>query len=602
MTTSDQSEMNASIKGSAAEGGGAHSPDDLARIGRVSDFAWVRLFGHRLIAPLLLVVLSAAMFAPGLMSVPPLDRDEPRFAQATKQMLQSGDYVDIRFQDDPRHKKPIGIYWIQAFSAKITGSGETSPIWAYRLPSFLGAIAAVLLTYWAARAFTSPSGALLAGILLASIILLGTEARLAKTDAMLLACVVAAQGALARLYLSTGERRRWGMSFVLWTAMAMGVLVKGPLVLMVLGLTMAGLCIYQRDVRWMKRAAPLAGVLWLAALVSPWLIAISLATDGQFFQEALGKDLLGKVASGQESHGAPPFTHLAAGLLTFWPLPAFVVFVLAALRPFGFRPGVAFCLTWFVPSWIVFELVATKLPHYTLPLAPALAILCGVVLSETSNFKYGKFTRWAATLLFAIPVGLVIIVNIGAPAFLGVWPSPPAVMIVLLAGYFAYLAAKKIQSGAPYAAIPSVVLCAFGLFCGTWAFTMPALKPIWISPRLTAAVSQAAQCEHPVVASAGFNEPSYVFLQGTDTLLGSAEEAARHLGGAPDASCFAAVVESREEKAFLDAVRENGFEVRLVSRVMGLNINGGKELNIGVYLPISDQNASGESADMGSRG
>ncbi len=136
-----------------------------------------------------LAVVCLLAFLPGFFYIPPVDRDEARFAQATKQMIESGDYVDIRFQEVSRYKKPVGIYWLQAAAVK---AGEAlgvprarTRIWLYRIPSLLGAIGAVLLTYWAALAFVSPRGALLAGLMMASSILLGVEARLAKTDAML---------------------------------------------------------------------------------------------------------------------------------------------------------------------------------------------------------------------------------------------------------------------------------------------------------------------------------------------------------------------------------------------------------------------------------
>ena len=76
-------------------------------------------------------------------------------------------------------------------------------IWLYRLPSLFGAIGAVLLTYWAALAFVARRAALIAALMMASSILLGVEARLAKTDAMLLLTCVAAMGAMARIYLAT---------------------------------------------------------------------------------------------------------------------------------------------------------------------------------------------------------------------------------------------------------------------------------------------------------------------------------------------------------------------------------------------------------------
>src|SRR5258707_15864810 len=74
-----------------------------------------------------LTVVSLASFLPGLFQIPPVDRDEPRFAQATKQMIETGDYVDIRFQDETRYKKPAGIYWLQATAAEISESTGGPP-------------------------------------------------------------------------------------------------------------------------------------------------------------------------------------------------------------------------------------------------------------------------------------------------------------------------------------------------------------------------------------------------------------------------------------------------------------------------------------------
>ncbi len=196
-------------------------------------------------AALLLLAFCLLAFLPGFFQIPPVDRDEARFAQATKQMVERGEYVDIRFQDEVRYKKPIGIYWLQAVAVK-AGEALGVPearrtIWLYRLPSLLGATGAVLLTYWAALAFVRRRTALLAGLMMASSVLLGVEARLAKTDATLLMFCVAAMGAMARIYLScrrTPERKiDWPMPALLWTAMAGGVLIKGPLILMFVGLT-----------------------------------------------------------------------------------------------------------------------------------------------------------------------------------------------------------------------------------------------------------------------------------------------------------------------------------------------------------------------------
>src|SRR3954462_9469318 len=154
---------------------------------------------------LLLTLLGLLLWLPGILSLPALDRDESRFAQSSRQMVESGNWVDIRFGHVPRYKKPVGIYWLQTAATKLAGpflggSGQDHRIWTYRLPSLLGAIAAAWLTVWVAAAVTSAEGALLAGLLMLGSVLLTAEATIATTDAVLLACVLAVQGVLLRLY------------------------------------------------------------------------------------------------------------------------------------------------------------------------------------------------------------------------------------------------------------------------------------------------------------------------------------------------------------------------------------------------------------------
>jgi len=153
----------------------------------------------------LLAVLGFLLWLPGIVSLPALDRDESRFAQSSRQMVESGDVVDIRFGHVPRYKKPIGIYWLQAVSTRLAevvpgNAGRDDRIWTYRLPSVLGAISASWLTVWCALAVTGAEAAFLAGFLMLGTVLLTAEATIATTDAVLLACVLAVQGVLLRLY------------------------------------------------------------------------------------------------------------------------------------------------------------------------------------------------------------------------------------------------------------------------------------------------------------------------------------------------------------------------------------------------------------------
>jgi 4-amino-4-deoxy-L-arabinose transferase-like glycosyltransferase len=152
------------------------------------------------LATLVLLLLSLALYVPGMARLPVTDRDEARFAQATRQMVETGDYVRIRFQAEPRHKKPAGIHWLQAAAVRIAAGGDTGRIWAYRLPSALGATAAVLALFALARPVFGAGTALVAALILGSALLTGIEAHIAKTDAALLLAAVLAEGALMGLY------------------------------------------------------------------------------------------------------------------------------------------------------------------------------------------------------------------------------------------------------------------------------------------------------------------------------------------------------------------------------------------------------------------
>ena len=142
-----------------------------SRLAGVIDF----VSGSHLRAAAFLLLCALLLFLPGFFNIPPIDRDEARFAQATKQMVETGDLVDIRFQDDVRYKKPVGIYWLQAASVE-TAAALGLPhaqvrIWLYRVPSLIGAIGAVLLTYWTALAFVTRRGAIFAGLIIAVMVL-----------------------------------------------------------------------------------------------------------------------------------------------------------------------------------------------------------------------------------------------------------------------------------------------------------------------------------------------------------------------------------------------------------------------------------------------
>src|SRR5256714_5135342 len=469
-----------------------------------------------------LVLISLVSFLPGFFNIPPVDRDEARFAQATKQMIESGDYIDIRYQDEVRYKKPVGIYWLQAGvlrAAETLGVPQArSTIWLYRVPSLIGAIGAVLLTYWAALAFVTSRGAFLAGLMMATSLLLGIEARLAKTDAVLLMCCVAAMGVMARAYLtqSTGGDIPWSHALVLWTALAGGILLKGPLILLVVGIAALFLAIADRSAHWLLRLRPLVGILWVLVLVLPWFVGIMGRAGDSFLQESLGQDLFAKIFKGQETHGAPPGYYLLLFWLTFWPAAPLAAVAAPAIWRHRAEPPLRFLLAWIVPCWIVFELVVTKLPHYVLPLYPAIAILIAREIERRELSNNPHLTRF--TVMW--------------PIFAAVIPAAAVWLLLYMRGQFGWLAwlfgavglifgfyAWRLYDveGAERSLLRACIASLLMTFA-VLGVAVPLMRPVFPSPALIDFVRND-DCRNPLITAAGYHEPSLVFLLGTRTRL-----------------------------------------------------------------------------------
>jgi 4-amino-4-deoxy-L-arabinose transferase-like glycosyltransferase len=553
-------------------------------------------------AVLALAVIAFCFFAPGQFSLQPMDRDEPRFAQASKQMLETGDFVDIRFQEEARHKKPVGIYWLQAASVRI-GEALGVPdarrvIGLYRIPSLIGAIAMVLLTYWAALAFLSREGAFLAALMMAGSVLLGVEARLAKTDAVLGALSIASLGFLARAYFAYRapgiamplERRHL---ILFWLVIGAAILIKGPITPLIMLLALAVLAVRDRGLHWARGLRPGLGALIIGLVVLPWLVLILMKTGGSFFAESVGKDMLAKVGGAQEKHGAPPGTYLGVFWLTFWPAAPLVLLAL----PFAWRErrddGVALLLAWIIPFWLILEAVPTKLPHYVLPLYPAIAILV-MLAAERSGFLRA---RWALALSALLMVLVPLVFLIGAPGLfllLGegpIWSRLPgeAMPFLLIAAGLGGMAALRIGwFERPIRGLMVALFASLSLVLAAYPFGLPRLAAFNLSPRLAAA-AKASGCEKPAYATVGYREPSLVFL--TDTALAMPDAAgAAAFFDKEGVGCRIAFVEKASEAEFKAALKGASAPV-LLTRVSGVNINAAVDkqrqlriLDIGVYV------------------
>lgn len=538
-----------------------------------------------------LALLSLAVFLPGFFQIPPIDRDEARFAQASKQMVETGNYVDIRFQDEVRYKKPVGIYWMQAAAVNVADAvGITNAdrtIWIYRLPSLLSAIGAVLATYWVALVFVSRRAAVLAAAMMASCVVLGVESKLAKTDAMLLLSTTAAMGALARAYFTQlrmpDKPADWLVPAIFWTALAVGTLLKGPIIFLFVGLCAATLSFMDRSGRWLTRLRIVPGLVWFGIIVCPWFISILSKAGSTFIAGSVGEDMLPKILGNQEGHGAPPGYYLILFGITFWPGAVLAGVATPAVWRARREAGAKFLLTWLVPAWIVLELVVTKLPHYVMPLYPAVAILIAGVVERRalSNARWLK-PGLAGWFLFPAAIGVACVAgflffvrDLGLIA----WPFTAGAVIV---GLFAW---RLYESEGAELAVLRGVAAALLVSIAAFGITLPLLTPLFPSVALSNIVRNAG-CASPEVASAGYQEPSLVFLAGTSTRLTSGADAAEFLrpGG-----CRFALIESHYERSFVQRAEAVGLRYQTVAKFDGYNISIGKSAAISIFRAVDGE-------------
>lgn len=532
--------------------------------------------------PLLAALVALFAGLPVLLLLPPLDRDESRYAQATSQMLESRDFVDIRFQDEPRWKKPVGIYWMQAVAVAATSSVESRDIQPYRLPSLLAAMIAAAACAWAGAALFGQRAGFLAGALLGATFLLSSEAGIAKTDAMLCAAVTVAMAGLARIYLAAraGDAPVRTHKLLFWSGLGLSILVKGPIGLLVIAPAMLMLSLWDRDVKWMRRLGWGWGLPLVALIVGPWAIAITIATDGGFWREAIAGDLAPKIAGGQESHGAPPGVYLLIAPLLLFPATLLLPAALSTGWHRRAEPAIRFLVCWLVPAWLIFELAPTKLAHYTLPTFGAIALLAAAALTR----PIGRLSRYAGAGLAVLAGFILVGVTVYGLTEFGkstaqTWATLTIVFTALAALIGAFL---LLHRAAVTALLVSITL---GVVAhGALAGTIRQLRPLAVAPQLQKVLKQAdlhpRQGRPGPVAITSFHEPSFVFLTGKDTELTDAAGAARALAeGRP------AIVEARDADAFRAASAELGVTGRSVGVVNGHNYSQGDDVSLTVYAP-----------------
>ncbi len=316
-------------------------------------------------------------------------------------------------------------------------------------------------------------------------------------------------------------------------------------------------------------------------MVTPWGYAIFHATEGRFFSDAIGGDMLGKVGDAQEGHVGPPGYHFALLWLLFWPTAALIIPGMLQFWKDRADWRARFLLSWLIPAWIVFEVAATKLPHYVMPLYPALAIIAAHVAVTNLSARWSQ--QLGAVIYAGVGVTAAVLIALPPLYFSGEPQAALCFTAAAITGAASLLIAVLFWRGHGFeGGIAASVLAALYAWVLLTA-VLPGLSQLAVSPRLSTALELADR--HPLhdnlapAALAGYSEPSAVFLLGTETALTSGGDAAIKL---MNGAASVAIIEARETEAFKAAI--NGAAVTSLAVIDGLNYSNGEDVTLTIYV------------------
>lgn len=344
----------------------------------------------------------------GSWSVPLIDRDEPRFAEASREMIERGDYIVPYFNNQLRLDKPPLAYWSQVASFRIFGRND----FAARFPSAIAAaLVAMSILAWAQRIGGERVG-WWAAIVFTLSLQTFVHAKAAVADMWLVLFVTLAHWAGYEL-LQDRKTKWW---WVFYVSLAFGFLAKGPIAWTPL-LTIAAMKFFSRDVdpstalrtSLAKRFKFIRGILLMLAIVALWGVPALIQTHGEFLRIGIGRHVIGRSFSAMESHGS---NSLWIYLLL---LPFYFVTIFASFFPWSIKlPTVAkklwrqrdkidiYLLSGAAVIFVIFTLVKTKLPHYTLPAFPLIALLAARHIDSERFLKSAAIAAGCVYLALAL--------------------------------------------------------------------------------------------------------------------------------------------------------------------------------------------------------
>lgn len=331
-----------------------------------------------------LLALSCVFLFLGLGSYSLKEPDEGRYAEIPREMVETGDFVVPRLNYMRYFEKPPLHYWMTALSYRTFGVSE----WAFRIPNALVALLCVLALYfWTRRWFNAWTAFLSSAMLLSSFGFFALG-RIVTID-MLFACLLSLS--LLAFY-SYYRQRRVGACYLFYGCLALATLAKGPVALILMGLTLLLFLVTERNLAFLRDLLRLKGLLLYACITLPWFIAIALREKEFLWFFFVDQHVL-RFLTTKHNRGGPPYYFIPVLLGGMLPWSLFIPRSIVALwRTRELRLFFVYSLVVF----LFFSLSGSKLPPYILPVFPAISLILGHLFS----IRWKDRISWPAEIAF----------------------------------------------------------------------------------------------------------------------------------------------------------------------------------------------------------
>jgi 4-amino-4-deoxy-L-arabinose transferase-like glycosyltransferase len=487
----------------------------------------VEAFDRRLrLAALLL--LCIAVYVPGIIRLPAVDRTEVIYAETTRDMVARGNWLDPRYGDVVHAFRPVGTFWAQGLAAAIAGAENARNISVYRIPGLITVTLSVLALYWLAVPIVGASTAFTTAALFAVAPLTVVVANLAIAEGLSLLPATVAMLTLLRIYIAPRDHDTRHLATLFWIALGSSILINALLVPILVIATLIALRFMDRDMWWLDKLHAGRGLPIALAIAAPWIV-VRFLQDGLPFSGLNFSGVLRALGGAQDMKlRAWPGTFVVAAAIGFLPGTAFLPPALLKLWNERESKLARFLLAWIIGYFVYLEALSSKPGTYMVQsMFPAFALAVSMlVTAEDGKLPLPEFHAipWPplaaafAVALFAVPY-----------AVLRETPSLWLLPLILATAALFYWSADEGRAGHlnRWAAtgIAALALFAVTLLGGV----LPSLDKIWPARQIQRVLANC-QPSSPV-GVIGFNEPTSRFVLNRDATLSSGEGLSRLADG-----------------------------------------------------------------------